>query len=265
MKRIRVSIGFVFMFILLAFSPSEFTLINSIPFNPHVFFTTDQLGNVFVVAENQLLEFDASGKPKYNYSENKLGELSWVDASNPMKILLFYPDFAQVILLNNKLAAESNINLRSLGIMQPVLCCNSMFDGYWVYDIQDFQLKKIDLNLQISFQSSDLNRMLGYSVHPNFLVEESGNVYLNDPGHGIIVFDRYGTFYKTIPIEGLQTFQIFQDELLYMKNDTLNGFKLKTLEQRTLVLPERENLLAARFGNAELYLLTKHSLNFYSF
>jgi hypothetical protein len=253
------------MVCLCSFTAGDYTLLNSIPFKNLSFLTTDNLGNVYVIAENQLLQYDMTGKPLRYYSVTNLGELRSVDASNPMKIGLFYPDFAKVILLNNKLAEQSTIDLRSVGMVQPTLFCNSMFDGYWVYDLQDFQLKKIDLNLQVVSQSGDLSKMQGYALLPNFLMEEDGKVYLNDPKSGILVFDRYGTYYKTIPLKGLHDFQIFQNELLYVQNDSLRSFHLKTIQQRTILLPVSDSLRMARFGTQQLYLLTKGSLNFYSF
>src|ERR1044072_2751903 len=80
----------------------NYTLIRSIPFT-NASFTTDNLGNAYVIAENQLLQFDGNGKPKGNYSESNLGVLRSVDASDPLKILLYYPDFTQINILNSKL------------------------------------------------------------------------------------------------------------------------------------------------------------------
>src|SRR5437773_1461494 len=96
----------------------EYKLITSIPFN-HARLTTDRLGNAYIIVENQLLLFDTAGKPKGNYSNLNSGNLVSVDASNPLKLLLFYPDFARLELLNNKLSLESTIELRALGIIQP--------------------------------------------------------------------------------------------------------------------------------------------------
>src|SRR5688572_19678754 len=75
-------------FFLLSFQTGEYRLINTIPFT-QAKFTTDRLGNAYVIVENQLLVFDTAGKPKANYSNLKSGMLYSVDAANPLKILLF--------------------------------------------------------------------------------------------------------------------------------------------------------------------------------
>ena len=110
----------VVVIIFTSFQPGEFRLINSIPFT-NAQLTTDNLGNAYVTVENQLLEFDSLGKPKANYADATSGLLTSVDAGNPLKIILFYRDFARIHLLNNKLSKESTIDLRSAGIMQPLV------------------------------------------------------------------------------------------------------------------------------------------------
>src|SRR4051812_490974 len=141
MKKVSASIYlFVTMFVLCSAVTQEYILINSIPFVQPVSLTTDRLGNAYTLVENQLLQFDVKGKPKANYSESSLGIVRAVDVSNPLKILVFYSDFAKIILLDSKLAFQSEIDLRSIQINQPLAVCMSEENGYWVYDREDDQL-----------------------------------------------------------------------------------------------------------------------------
>ncbi|MFM7726606.1 MAG: hypothetical protein ACKO7B_07885, partial [Flavobacteriales bacterium] len=158
------------------------------------------IGNLYVISDNQLLKFSPEGKPLQNYAEVRNGELRMVDASNPMKVLLFYPDMARLVALGTQFAPQSTIELRNLGIYQPTLACNSINEGYWIYDLQDFQLKKLDLNLQLVFQSGNLQLLTGKKVVPTSLIEYNQRVYLNDPSSGILVFDQFAGYYKTLPI-----------------------------------------------------------------
>lgn len=243
----------------------SYKLLQSIPFRDASCFTTDQLGNSYVVVDNQLLQFGPDGKPKLNYSESSLGVLRSVDASNPMKLLLFYPDFARMVTLNSQLAPQSTIYLHPAGITEPAVGCSSIRDGYWIFDLHDFQLKKLDLNLQVVAQSGDLSQVVGHSVLPNFMTEHEGMVYLNDPQTGILVFDAYGTYYKTIPITDLKSFQLIGSELLYLSKNELHAYHLKTIDDRVILLPAHDPLRVARIWQKELYLLTDSVLNFYSF
>lgn len=62
-----------------AFRPDGFELVNSIPFGTARTFTNDAIGNLYVIADNQLLKFNSDGKPLQNYSDFRLGELRSVD------------------------------------------------------------------------------------------------------------------------------------------------------------------------------------------
>ncbi len=243
----------------------DYQKINSIAFSHTSFITTDKLGNAFVVIGNQLLQFDPSGKPLANFSRSNLGAIRSIDASNPMKIVLFYPDFAQMIILNSKLAEQSTINLRNATINQPVIACGSENGGFWIYDNEDDQLKKLDLSLQIIYQSGNLTQTLGYKIQPRFVVESGGYVYLNDPKNGILIFDLFGTYYKLLPFKGLKSFQVIDQNVLFVDSNKLFRYDSKSAIEEEVLLPPHDSILNARIEGQQLYLLTSDSLSFYSF
>lgn len=243
----------------------SYELITKIAFSNKPFVTTDKMGNAFVILGRQLLEFDKIGKPLGTFSRSNLGDLQSIDASNPLKLLLFYPDFAQLVILNNKLAEQATINLRNSGINQPVLACVSDNGGYWIFDGEDDQLKKLDLSLQISSQSGNLTQSIGLKLHPNYILEEGNNVYMNDFENGIFVFDQFGTYYKTLPFKGLNNFQVVEDIILYLKDNRLYKYNSKTATDVEVLLPPHDSLALTRFEQGQLYLLTSDSLSFYSF
>lgn len=251
--------------VLFGFTDGQFTLLNSLSFPDVKIFTTDQLGNVYVVLDNQLLMFSSSGKPKAFYGEKNLGTIYSVDATNPMKIILFFRDFGIVKQLNSQLAEQSSVNLRNTGFFQPSLVCASLNEGFWIYDQQDFQLKKLDNNLQVKYQSGDLVQITGREIHPDFLTEFDGSVYMNDPGTGIIQFDRYGTYNKILPLTGIHSFQISGDDLLFVKEGLMYAYTLKTMEERQILIPETPGVRGGRIEQNHIYLLTTDSLKFYSF
>ncbi|MFM9052074.1 MAG: hypothetical protein ACKOKF_07130 [Bacteroidota bacterium] len=260
----RLIISFL-LIILSGFQSGEPELLNGLPFPTATYMTTDPLGNCYVVADNQLLKFSPSGKPLQNYAEVRNGELRQVDASNPMKVVLFYPDMARIVVLGTQFAPQSTIELRNLGIFQPTLVCNSINGGFWIYDLQDFQLKKIDLNLQLVFQSGNLLQLTGRKVVPNFITEYNQQVFLNDPEAGILMFDQFGGYYKTLPGQQMINFQGWKDKLICNDGKKLTTFDLKRFEGTEVALPGHGKIKAARLSDTQLYLLTNDSLNIYSF
>ena len=80
------------------------------------------------------------------------------------------------------------------------------------FDLQDFQLKKINFILEIGFQSCNVAQLTGKRVNPNFILECENKVYLNDPVNGVMVFDQFGTYLRTVPVKGLKSFNVIGNE-----------------------------------------------------
>jgi hypothetical protein len=263
----RIGKGWLFLLLpLVAFQTGgDFRFSFGIPFPTARFMTTDAIGNIYVIADNQLLKFSSDGKPLQNYAELRNGELRMVDATNPMKVLLFYPDMARLVALGTQFAPQSTIELRNLGIYQPTLACNSANEGYWIYDLQDFQLKKLDLNLQLVFQSGNLQLLTGKKVVPTGLMEFNQRVYLNDPTNGILVFDQFAGYYKTLQVQGIKSIQGVKDRLYCNDGENVFSYDVRRGDYDTVPLPLHRQIKTARFSDNRLYLLTTDSLNTYSF
>ena len=247
-----------------ALHAQEYAPVHAIPFE-HARFTTDNMGNVYVVAGNQLLKFDADGKPVTHFSHINSGSLQSADCSDPLKLVLFYPDFARILTLNNKLALESTIELRALGFVYPSLVCRASDLGYWVFDLATFQLKKISPTLQVIYESGNLQQLTGLTVRPDHLLEAENFVYLSDPVNGILVFDTYGTYYKTIPLTGVTSLQVRGGKVLVVRANGLFSYDSRRAEVEELKIPAHDSLLDARIEQNRLYLLTSTILSIYSF
>lgn len=274
MKQLFFFLLFTFCFLLLTLNCTSqtsdteqpaptFSLIKSIPVNAS-FFTTDNLGQFYFVVDDELSKYSDEGIFINTYSDKILGNISFVDAANPLRLLLFYLDFVQIVFLDNALSIlGGSILLEQMGFEQTILTCTSNDNGIWLYDTQDFQLIRLDQNLKTTHNSGPINQLLGIEILPNCLIEYNNFVYLNDPERGILVFDIYGTYYKTIPLKGLISFQIIGDNLFYFSNNTLNSHHLKTLEASTIGLPDT-GIVSVRIEKQKLFLLKENSLDIYS-
>ncbi len=253
-------------FFLCSFAADEFTNVKTIPVEA-TFMTTDNIGNCYVVgANNQVTKYNNQGVPEANFSNKNFGNLKLVDATNPLKVLLFYADFNQVVALDNKLSVRSETALRDINILQPLLICTSMNEGMWIFDQQDFQLKRLDLNLQVVQESGNIIQITGQKIEPIQLLEANNYVYLNNPLTGILIFDLFGSYYKTIPVKGINCMQVSGDELMYYKDLKLVKYNLKTFEESALALPSSADslTLSVRVEQLKMYLLKKQQLNIYT-
>ncbi|MCH8331325.1 MAG: hypothetical protein IH946_08075 [Bacteroidetes bacterium] len=263
MKRIK----FIFLVLLLsAFSEVELKKIAELEVNAR-FLTTDNLRQFYVIANNnELQKYDVKGNLLKTYSEKKHGQLKYLSADNPMKLLLFYPDFYFLVMLDNTLSETGSINLQRLNFQLPKAVCISFDNRIWLYDELNFQLIKIDENGLVVQQSENLLTLLGIALKFNFLTEENNWLYVNDPDVGILIFDIYGTYNKTLPIKGLDYFQVVQDNIIYYKDGKLIRYNNLTFEEQEIPMPpDISGVKQVRIENNLLYILTKNGVVLFSF
>jgi hypothetical protein len=261
MKKVPVIIIIV---LFSAFKANDYVLINTISSSVS-FMTSDNLGNLYLVVNDELRKYNADGELQKTFSAKSHGSLAYVDVTDPLSILLHYKDFRKILFLDNMLSAKSSpILLDDLGVLQPNLVCNSYEGGFWIYDQQEFQLVRFNKDLSISNQSGNIVQLTGVQIKPNYLIETLGKVYLNDPSNGILVFDKYGTYSKTLPFKNLVSFQVMDDLLLYYKESQLSQYNMKTFEQQSMEMPEK-NIISARYEKDRLFTQDSVSVRIYSF
>ncbi len=239
MKNIHLIILIVFVgaFTNVCFSQNKFNLLTTINAESD-FFTTDNLSNVYVVKANELTKYDKTGKLLYKYSNKNFGNITFVDASNMLRILVFYKDFLQVAFLDNTLSANGDpINLEELGFQRSQLVCSSHNSSMWIYDQQNFELIRIDQNLLKTQQTGNLSAALNTEIQPNYLLEYDNKVYLNNSTTGVLIFDVYGTYYKTIPVKDALMFQPIGDLVYYMSDKKIKAYNTKTTEEKQFDIP----------------------------
>ena len=84
-------------------------------------FTVDNLDNIYILnSRNQIKKYNASGDSVAIFNDvKKFGKATLVDVSNPLKVVLYYKDFATVVMLDRFLNVLNTIDLRKQNIFQP--------------------------------------------------------------------------------------------------------------------------------------------------
>ncbi len=258
----------IFLFlslICLSFSGDEkkWKLVYTINYNAD-FFTTDNIGNIYAVNNDELIKYGPGGALMKKYSNKKLGRIYSVDASNALRVLVYYKDFSVIVILDSQLSQNGeNIQLETLGLEQSDLACTSFNNGIWLYNRQNAELVRLDENLQPVIRTGNLNNILSTELHPNFLIEYNGYVYLNNPGDGILLFDIYGTYYKTIPLKDLKSFQPRDSEIYFVSGKALVDYHTKELWQVSLPFPDT-TAISARTEKGNYFFQFRDSLSVYT-
>src|SRR5690606_16861793 len=118
------------------------------------------------------------------FNNNKLGNLQHIDATDPFNVLLYYPDYFTVLTLDRTMNITSEYDLTNLNLIEVEAIGMSNDNNVWLYDEVTFKLRKVDRNGQVLLESVELNLLLQYTPHPNFILERENKVYLNNPETG---------------------------------------------------------------------------------
>jgi hypothetical protein len=228
--------------------------------------TTDNLGNWIVINNDQITKFRSRDREPYFYSNKRLGRITSVDATNPLKILVFYKDFSLIVFLDNTLSENGpSLQLQDLNMEQATVVCTSYDNGFWVFDQQNFLLVRYDRHINQTARIKNMHLIVGRTVEPDFMVEMENRLYMNDPKSGIMVFDIFGTYFKTIPIKGLKKFQVTGDYIYYRnENNEFRWFDMKRLNDESFNIPLLTDCCDPRIEKNKLFILRRDTLNIFN-
>ena len=246
------------------FAQGEYKLIESFESKARLI-SVDQLGNFYVVVKNDIIKYDRDGKRINQYSNQRYGEISSIDATDPYKIVVFYSDFRVIVILDNQLSENgSPLNLQFSDFDQPVLACRAYNTGVWLFDQLLYKLYRITLTQEVVQETGNLTQILGYRLQPNFMKEYNNSLYVSNPTSGILVFDQYGTYTKNISIKDLNHFQVTEKAIFYIENGQIKKYSFKMLEIESLPLPE-SNIKGLSVDKNRLFMIDGEEIKIYDY
>ncbi|MBL4625434.1 MAG: hypothetical protein JKY42_09890 [Flavobacteriales bacterium] len=222
-------------------------------------FTSDNLENVYHIKGNTIEKYLPDGSLQNQYSSKVYGMIGFTDTRNPLQILLFYPDITKIVFLDNTLSIHHDISLEQYELEQVNLVCSSVNNSIWVYDQSSLQLIRFNQQMNKIQETGNIIQLLGVEINPNFLAESNNHVYLNDPGIGILIFDIFGTYLKTIPIKELTSFQVDELNLYYLLHGEIYSYNFITTESMKITLPHPE-IEQFRIEKNSIYTLKQNTL-----
>jgi hypothetical protein len=232
-------------------------------------FTTDNLGNIYLLTTSgQVKKLDAKGDSVAVYNDvRRFGKMSTIDATNPLKILIYHKDFSTVIVLDRLLNVRNTIDLRKLNIFQVRAITTSYDNSIWLYDELESKLKKIDDNGRVLLESTDFRQVFDSVPTPLAIYDRDGQLYLYDSTKGLFVFDYYGGKKNNLQIPHLSDLQIVDKNTITGRNS--NGvilYKPATLQMFSYkVFNNLEQIKKLNFIGTRIYCLTqKGTLNIFN-
>ncbi|MDB5197575.1 MAG: hypothetical protein JWP88_1946 [Flaviaesturariibacter sp.] len=229
-------------------------------------FAIDNLENLYVLtATDGLKKFNAAGDSLAAFNDVKrFGKLYSIDVSNPLKLLLFYKDFASIVVLDRLLSQQGALDLRRHRMGQVSAVGASYDNNIWVFDALESKLKKLDESGKVLQETVDFRQLFNTSVQPEKIIDQDGWVYLYDSNYGVYVFDHYGSFQKKYPLPRWASVQVLNKRIVGVANNAMTFFNTSTLLQQQYQFPSSFGSFSRYLiGNTKLFALGKDSLSVY--
>ncbi|MFC2121938.1 hypothetical protein ACFLTI_10125, partial [Bacteroidota bacterium] len=179
------------------------------------YFSTDPLGNVYLINKNIISRYNKDGSFENSFSNSISGNISFADLSDPLRIMLYFSDFNQLIFLDNTLSRIGDyVSLDDYGFDLVSTVCTSANGGIWLYDQKKEAVVYLDRNMKIKQQTPRISNIIDFIEEPDFMLEKDNKVFLNIPGAGIVIFDNFGSYLKCLALKNINEFQVFEEQIV---------------------------------------------------
>lgn len=226
------------------------------------YFTTDKLQQIYLVTpRNEVIKYSPEGRELFRYNNNTLGELTHIDATNPFNLLLYYPEFQTAITLDRTLNKLEELNLWDLNIIDAECVALANDNGLWLYDQAAYILKKIDQRGAVLRRSDNLSLLLGVTPAPVKLTARANFIYAGDPALGLLVFDLFGQYVRTLSLPGITDFQVLDQRILYEREGKYFIYNRQSFTEQPLPLPTgKEAVQLVRMEKDLLYVMREKTV-----
>ena len=224
----------------------------------------DSFGNLILSDGSKLQKFDSLGNPNFSQSSRNLGNISSIDPSNPMKVLIFSEDQQLISYVDNTLSKlQELIELNDHNLSYVTLVATSgQPDKFWVYDQDNSKIALIARNVLQQQRIENIRGLLGCEQVRQIL-EKDNNLYLVDEEQGILKFDLYGTFISKWEMKGVNFVHIENEFAYFILDNKLQVMELETDKIKAYDLP-LDGVLRIKKESNSMYVETSSQILKYS-
>ncbi len=245
---------------------SAFAYVSFIP-GVYSFMDIDMLGNIYLINErNQLKKIKPNGDSAAVYNDVKqYGNPTLIDVTNPLKVPVYYKNYSTVVVLDRFLTYRNSINFRKENIFKVRTLATSYDNNLWIFDEQDFKLKKINDAGVVLRETNDWRQIFDTVPTPSLITDRENFVYLYDENRGFYIFDYYGSFKTHLPFLNWEHVAVSSGRLMGFVKGVLYSYELNTFNLKSYSLPPfLSDYKDIKAVNGKVYLLKKQGVEIYN-
>jgi len=225
----------------------------------------DALGFMYMMRNDQLIKFNPKGDSIAAFNDvYQYGKPSYIDVTNPLKNLVLYQPYGIITTLDRLLNPRNNISLRSLQLLQVNAAAVSYDNQIWIFDEQNFVIKKIDDRGNTLLTTADVRVLTSDAPTATAIFDHQQQLYLYDENKGIYIFDLYGGYKKMIAIPNWKGISFYNNIVFGMHDGQLMMMDLNTQIEKTITLPfPNQQIISVSVANRNCYVLTNDGLSIF--
>jgi len=246
-------------------SDSSFQYLKTIKGN-FSYFNVDNLDNIYLINNNnQLKKLNSNGDSIGIFNDVKrYGNPTAIDVTNPLKVLLYYRNFSTVVVLDRLLSMRNTINFRKQNIFSVPCIATSYDNNIWLFDEQDYKLKKIDEDGKLLQESTEWRMLFDSVPSPTRIIDRDNFIYLYDAEKGFYIFDYYGGFKNRYAFLNWNNVEVSARNFYGFSNNIMYSYEINSLQLKEYRLPPFfSGYLAIKAMNAKVYLLREDGIYIY--
>ncbi len=201
--------------------------------------STDIYNHIYIADEQgNVTQYNAQGDSLLRYAPPQPARIHILEAWKGLKILLFYKDLQSYTWLNRFLVATQNKVLQNEQIGFTRLLSYAADGNLWLFDDQDFSLKKFQDNQNKVLLTTPCDLLFSpRNYQLTFLREYQNQVFLIDKNSGIFIFDNFGNFKKKLDIRNVNFVTFLGDYVTYIQENVLYLQHLYQNQLHKIILP----------------------------
>lgn len=211
--------------------------------------------------DNSVIRMNPGGDTTGIFNEIRQGTISSIDASNPLRILLHYPAYNQLIVLNNRMGRKSTLSLGKVTSGNQVSICSSADGNIWILDVASGDLLKTDESLN-ELQRYNL-RISGLALQwPVQMQESERHLFIAEKNGDIHKLDLFAFPENTYHLNGTDL-QVQNDIIILRKGSEILATDIRTQQSSELSIPESGDIMNIRVVGQKIYVLYHNKLSLF--
>ena len=231
---------------------------------PSDFFTTDYLGNIYLVNNNILIKYWPEGDSCCSYSLGQHGKFFNADFSTPNQIIIYFQGTRKMIVLDEKFAEKIKpFYLDEIGMYEISHVISTADGGYWFYNPNYNSLLRMNSVFQPMMRAVVLDRLFSYPKTPVYFLNQEGYIYLNVPSNGILVLNQNGRYITAFDTPGILDFQLLGPYLYFYRDYFLMEYNTMDHSLKKIFLPTTDEIINVRCHNGRVLIHTPDGISIY--